>query len=204
MSAATSATVSPEAPSHLPKPPTWLAWVLLIGGIIGLVCSLIIMSEKLMLLENPDYVTSCDINEFISCGSVMQSGQASALGIPNPFFGMAGFAAVALIGAGILAGASFKGWFWFIAQIGLLLATLFVHWLAYQSMFVIQALCPYCMVVWAVTITMFVTVTVWNVKTYSGYDNGIVRGLYKSQAGIVLVWLLIIAATTAWQFRFYF
>lgn len=161
------------------------------------------MSEKLMLLENPDYVTSCDINEFISCGSVMQSNQAAAFGVPNPLFGMAGFAAVALIGAGILAGARFKGWFWFIAQIGLLLATIFVHWLAYQSMFVIKALCPYCMVVWTVTIIMFVMVTIWNVKTYSGYDNGTVRMLNKSKILIAVVWLLLIAATAAWQFRFY-
>lgn len=199
---AESATETRE--TQLPKPPTWLGWVLLIGGIIGLICSVIIMAEKLTLLENPNYVTSCDINEVISCGSVMKSGQASAFGIPNPLFGIAGFAAVAAIGAGILAGARFRGWFWFLAEIGLLLATLFVHWLAYQSMFVIRALCPYCMVVWAVTIIMFVTVTAWNVKTYSGYDNGAVRGLYRSQAAIAVGWLLVIAAIAAWQFRFYF
>ncbi|WJY91558.1 Vitamin K epoxide reductase family protein [Corynebacterium faecale] len=199
-----SAPVSTDTQTRLPSPPAWLGWVLLIGGLIGLACSVIIMSEKLILLENPDYVTSCDLNEVVSCGSVMKSGQAAAFGIPNPLFGIAGFAAVAAIGAGILAGARFRGWFWFIAEIGLLLATIFVHWLAYQSMFVIRALCPYCMVVWAVTIIMFVTVTAWNVKTYSGYDNGIVRGLYKSQIVIALVWLLIIAATAAWQFRFYF
>ena len=212
MSAPAPATESTPAPmaastdprAQLPQPPAWLGWVLLVGGLIGLACSVIIMAEKLTLLENPNYVTSCDINEFISCGSVMKSGQAAAFGIPNPLIGIAGFAVVAGIGASILAGARFRGWFWFMAEIGLLLATLFVHWLAYQSMFVIRALCPYCMVVWAVTIIMFVTVTAWNVKTYSGYDNGVVRGLYKSQAAIALGWLLVIAAIAAWQFRFYF
>lgn len=204
MSIPAPTSVSTDTQTHLPKPPTWLGWVLLIAGIIGLICSVIIMAEKLLIMEDPGHVTSCDLNEFISCGSVMRSGQAAAFGIPNPLFGLAGFAAAATIGAGILAGARFQGWFWFGAEIGLLLATLFVHWLAYQSMFVIRALCPYCMVVWAVTIIMFVMVTAWNVKTYSGYDNGVIRGLYKSKVWIAVIWLLIIAATAAWQFRFYF
>ncbi len=208
MSTSTPAPVSRSAPqdtqTHLPSPPSWLGWVFLLGGVIGLICSVIIMSEKLMIMENPDYVTSCDLNEVISCGSVMRSGQASVFGLPNPLFGIAGFAAVALMGAGILAGARFKGWFWFFTEIGLLLGTLFSLWLAYQSMFVIRALCPYCMVVWSVTIIMFVTVTAWNIKTFSGSTSGMVRAIYKYQWLIALVWLALIAATAAWQFRFYF
>lgn len=199
-----SATDSPDTQAHIPKPPTWLGWVLLIGGIIGLVCSVIIMAEKLMIMENPNHITSCDLNEAISCGSVMRSGQAAVFGLPNPLFGIAGFSAVALIGAGILAGARFKGWFWFCTEIGLLLGTLFSHWLAYQSMFIIRALCPYCMVVWTVTIIMFVMVTAWNIKTYSGSTGGAVRAIYKYKWLIAIVWLALIAATAAWQFRHYF
>lgn len=193
-----------DTQTHLPKAPDWLGWVLLVGGIIGLIASVIIMAEKLMILEDPGHITSCDFNEVLSCGSVMRSGQSSAMGIPNPLFGIAGFAATAIIGAGILAGGRFKGWFWFGAQVGLTLAMMFVHWLAYQSMFVIRALCPYCMIVWAVTIIMFVLVTAWNVKTFSGSNGAVVRALDKSKYLIIIVWLVAIAATAVWQFRFYF
>jgi len=34
----------------------------------------------------------------------------------------------------------------------------FVHWLIFQSLYRIGALCPYCMVVWAVTISLLVVV----------------------------------------------
>ena len=33
-----------------------------------------------------------------------------------------------------------------------------MHWLIYESLYSIGALCPYCMVVWAVTITLLVVV----------------------------------------------
>ena len=33
---------------------------------------------------------------------------------------------------------------------------MFVHWLIFQSLYRIGALCPYCMVVWAVTISLLV------------------------------------------------
>ena len=35
---------------------------------------------------------------------------------------------------------------------------MFVHWLIFQSLYRIGALCPYCMVVWAVTIPLLVVV----------------------------------------------
>jgi len=37
-----------------------------------------------------------------------------------------------------------------------------VHWLIFQSLYRIGALCPYCMVVWVVTITVFWNVTLHN------------------------------------------
>ncbi|ALC05260.1 hypothetical protein CDES_04055 [Corynebacterium deserti GIMN1.010] len=196
--------MSSETQIAPPKAPAWLGWVLIIGGVIGLILSVIIMAEKLLILENPDHITSCDINEVLACGNVMRSGQSNAFGIPNPLIGIAGFAAVAIIGAGILAGGRFRGWFWFCAQIGLTFAMMFCHWLAYQSMSIIRSLCPYCMGVWAVSIIMFVMVTAWNVKTFSGSDSGFVNALYKYKWAIAIVWLLLIAAAAVWSFRFMF
>jgi hypothetical protein len=41
---------------------------------------------------------------------------------------------------------------------GILVGAVFVHWLIFQSLYRIGALCPYCMVVWAMTITLLVVV----------------------------------------------
>jgi hypothetical protein len=48
----------------------------------------------------------------------------------------------------MIGGVQFPGWFWKIALLGTVLAILFSHWLAFQTTFVIGALCPYCMVAW--------------------------------------------------------
>ncbi|MFP7366254.1 vitamin K epoxide reductase family protein [Corynebacterium callunae] len=197
--------MSTETQTAPPKAPNWLGWVLLLGGIIGLILSVIIMAEKLKIMEDPGYITSCDFNEVLACGNVMRSGQSTAFGnIPNPLIGIAGFAAVAMIGAAILAGGRFRGWFWFCTQIGMTFAMAFCHWLAYQSMEIIRSLCPYCMGVWTVSIFMFVMVTVWNIKTFSGYTGGFVRALDKYKVLIAIVWLLIIAAIAVWEFRYMF
>ena len=47
-------------------------------------------------------------------------------------------------------------WYWAGLAAGTLLGTVFVHWLIFQSLYRIGALCPYCMVVWAVTIPLLV------------------------------------------------
>ena len=38
--------------------------------------------------------------------------------------------------------------------VGTLLGAAFVHWLIFQSLYRIEALCPYCMVVWLATFTL--------------------------------------------------
>jgi uncharacterized membrane protein len=48
----------------------------------------------------------------------------------------------------LLAGASFKRWFWRGLEIGTIFGLGFVHWLIFQALYRINALCPYCMVVW--------------------------------------------------------
>lgn len=58
-------------------------------------------------------------------------------------------AVVAATGASLLAGARFSRWYWLGLQIGVAAAAVFVHWLIVQSLYVLGALCPYCMVVWA-------------------------------------------------------
>ena len=48
--------------------------------------------------------------------------------------------------------------------IGLAAATAFIMWLWYQTTFQINALCLFCMIVWVMTITLFVKTTVRNIS----------------------------------------
>jgi hypothetical protein len=61
-----------------------------------------------------------------------------------------------------------------------------VHWLIYQSLYVIGALCPYCMVVWSVTIPLFVVAASIALRPLAG--NPVARGLYTWRWSIVALW----------------
>lgn len=130
-----------------------VTWALLISGLVGTLASVVLVVERIELLENPDYVPSCSIGPILSCGSVMQSWQASAFGISNPIIGVATFPLVFATGAALLAGARLAAWYWWGLLVGCLAATVFTHWLAWQSLYDIGALCPYCMVAWVATMT---------------------------------------------------
>lgn len=198
-----STTETPTEAAHAsassPTVVRGLGLLLMVGGLVGLLAAVTLLVEKLSLLENPDYIPSCNVNPVLSCGSVMTTQQAEVFGIPNPIIGIAGFAVVAAIGAGMLAGARYAAWFWGAVQLGVTFAVVFVHWLIYQSLYVIGALCPYCMVVWAVTIPIFCYVTVHNLQALA--KGGKVPGLLADYRGAILTgWILTILALIAHRF----
>jgi len=140
------------------------AWLLVITGVVGWLASGILVLEKLEVLKDPGHVTVCDVNPWISCGQVMQTPQSSVFGFPNMFIGIVAFAVIITTGMGLLAGARFARWYWLGLQAGVTLGFAFVVWLWSQALYSIHILCPFCMVVWAVMIPMFVWVTVRNVS----------------------------------------
>lgn len=140
-----------------------LPWILVIGGIIATYCAFILSQDKFKIAENPNFIPSCNLNPVIACGSVMKSSQSRALGFPNPFLGLSGYAAVVTIGVGMLAGAKFKRWFWLVINVGLVLAAIFLGWLLFQSLYSIHALCPYCLTVDAATLPILWYVTLYNI-----------------------------------------
>lgn len=142
-------------PAPVPAPS---AWWLLIAGAIGLVASMTLTVEKIDILLDPSYVPSCNINPILSCGSVMMTPQASLLGFPNPLLGLVAFTVVIVTGLLALTKVVLPQWYWLGLTAGVLAGAVFVHWLIFQSLYRIGALCPYCMVVWAVTISLLVVV----------------------------------------------
>ena len=142
-----------------------LGWLLLAAGVLGALAAFVLTIEKLALLNNADYVPSCSLNPVLNCGSIMRTDQAEVFGFPNPLIGLAAFPVVAATGAALLAGARLRRWYWLGLQAGLTTGLVFVGWLVFQSLYRIGALCPYCMVVWAVVIPAFWYVTLANLTT---------------------------------------
>ncbi len=185
----------------------FLPWLLLIGGLIGLLASVMLSIEIFDRLKNPGYVPVCNLNPILSCTNVADSAQSHAFGFPNYFIGIAGYAAVAAIGAGLLAGAKFKRWFWQTVQAGLTLATIFITWLQFETLYRIGALCIFCMVVWVVTIPIFWYATLYNlreghIKTPESLKR-LVSFCQRHHADVLLVWYLVIIALILKRFWYY-
>lgn len=125
--------------------------VLLVLGVIGFVSSATLTIERIELLINPAYVPSCSLNPVLSCGSVMVTEQARVFGFPNPLIGIAAFAVIIVTGVLATGRVSLPRWYWAGQTLFTALGFIFLNWLAFQSLYRIGALCPYCMVVWTVT-----------------------------------------------------
>lgn len=169
--------------------------------------SIMLSVEVFNRLKDPSYVPVCNLNPILSCTSVADSSQAHAFGFPNYFVGIAGYAAVATIGAALLAGARFKRWFWLAVEAGLFFSIAFLTWLQFQTLYRIGALCIFCMIVWAATIPMFWYTTVYNfreghLKTPKKL-NGVVEFAQKHHLDILVLWFLIILLLILKRFWYY-
>lgn len=201
LDAATTARANQGPPGGSPR--GFAAALLALGG-VGLLAAFALTLERLAVLVDPEYVPTCTINPILSCSSVMTAPQASLLGFPNPLIGVVAFPVVVATGAALLAGARVARWYWIGLQVGVTLAVVFVHWLIAVSLYSIGALCPYCMVVWAVTIPLFVLVTQRNLRLLPAREDSPWRRVGTQvatyQTPILVGWFLLIAALVAVRF----
>ena len=179
------------------------ALLITLGGLVGLLAAAVLLIEKIRLLEDPDYVPTCSINPILSCGSVMTTDQAEAFGFPNPIIGTIGFTIVLTTGVVLLGGAALRRWYWLGLQAGVTFGVVFVHWLIFQSLYRIGALCPYCMVVWAVTIPLFLLVTLRNARAGLLPRPRAVAVVDEYRGVVVTAWYLLIAGLIAKRFWYY-
>ncbi|OBB17623.1 hypothetical protein A5662_05795 [Mycobacteriaceae bacterium 1482268.1] len=173
----------------------------LIAGLLGLAAALTLTVEKIEILINPDYVPSCSINPVLSCGSVMVTPQASAFGFPNPLIGIVSFTVVVVTGVLALTKVSLPRWYWGGLAVGTLLGVGFIHWLIFQSLYRIGALCPYCMVVWAVTIPLLVVAAA--IALQPQLESGVARFVYQWRWSLVTLWftaLILMILVRFWNY----
>jgi len=138
--------------------------VMLIAGALALWAAFTLTAEKINLLQNPDLILSCSVNIVLNCSTVMSTWQSEIFGFPNMLIGMMAYPVVITLAVAGLAGVLFPRWFLVTANIGFLLGTIFSYWLFFSSVYVIQVLCPWCLLVTFATTLIFSSMLHYNLK----------------------------------------
>lgn len=144
--------------------PIAFAVFLVVAGALGLLAAFELSIEKILTLSDPGYQPGCNVGVLVGCSVNLASEQGAIFGFPNPFIGLMAWPVVITIGMALLARADFARWFWIGLDIGVTGALAFVIWLIAQSIYVLDVLCPWCMLTWAVTIPTFWAVTFRNLR----------------------------------------
>jgi uncharacterized membrane protein len=177
--------------------------LLTITGAIGLLAASILTIDKISLLQakvdGTEKALNCDISAFVSCSGVMESDQASAFGFTNSIIGIIGFAVVLTLGVLLLARVSLPSFIWLGLQAGTVIGIGFVTWLQIQSIYDINLLCPWCMVVWTMTIPLFVGVTARNLRVYMP-GSAVTRFVNNWTTLIIALWYLVVVAAIWFEF----
>ncbi len=178
-------------------------WMMLVGGAVGLAAAIILTIDKVKFLTaeaaGESTALNCDLNAFVSCGGVINTDQASAFGFPNPIIGIVGFTVVLTLGVLLASGVRLPGWIWGGLQVGVLFGIGFVTWLQYQSIYEIEKLCPWCMVVWTMMIPLFVLVTARNLRAFAP-GSAVTRFLSNWTLLVVVLWYVAVIAAIWFQF----
>ena len=163
-SGVTSGTPAPRLLTGWRHGATWTYLIMLLASVVALGTSFILSAETLQLARHPETSLGCDVNSVISCSTVAQSWQAEivkfgGLSYPNAFFGIAAesvFVTIAVIG---LARVRVPRWFAACTWFGGLAALAYSYWLSTQSLFVIHALCPWCLTLMFSTTVQFMALS---------------------------------------------
>jgi len=174
-------------------------WVtMLLASIASLVASFVLAVDALALAKDPNADLGCNINAVISCGTVGTSWQASLLGFPNAYLGLVFEPAVITPAIASIGGVRFPRWFMFSAQAIYTIALLFAYWLFEQAMFVIGALCPWCLLVTLATTLVFFEMSYVNIRDDNLFlprrIQAALTGFVRSNVDIMMVtaWLLVL------------
>ncbi len=181
--------------------------MLIVCSLVGLLASFTLTYDKIHVLANPNYDPACNINPIFSCGSVMKTEQASLLGVPNTIFGIMGFTALFTFGVILSTGVLMKRWLWRIAQAAATIGVIFMHYLFFQGVFRINAICPWCFATWMITIPIFIYITAYNLENQNLVSNIKLKRfgdwIALNHLNILLTWYAIIFLILLEHFWYY-
>ncbi len=141
--------------SFLPKLERIYAYILSIGGSIGLIAMTWQATERVNMLKNPDVEPNCNLNPIVDCSGVLGDGLSAVMGFPNAFLGMIFFAILATSGLMLLSGGKFVRWYRHVVMAVSLILILFSGWFFAVSLYVLGKICIFCVAGWIVSIPIF-------------------------------------------------
>ncbi len=144
------ATSKPQANNVFRLP--W--WILSVSAFVGMLASFVQTIERIEYAKNAKLALRCDINSVFSCSSVFDAWQSSVFGFSNSlmcivFFAISlGAAIAALSGSSLHKNYRLVLWGASVFFLG------FGAWYIWQSAYVINALCIFCIFCYGAVITM--------------------------------------------------
>jgi uncharacterized membrane protein len=179
----------------------WIFVSMLVGAIGSLIASFVLSVEAYELAKNPNAILSCSVNVILNCATVAKHPTSELFGFPNPFLGLIAEPIVITVAIAGLAGVKFPRLFMFAAQIGYTLGFIFAWVLFYISFTIIQALCPWCLLVTLTTTLVWFALTRYNIRENNLYLpkdlNQRLKVWIKKDYDKLVMWTLIAAAIAA-------
>lgn len=179
----------------------WIFVSMLVGAIGSLIASFVLSVEAYELAKNPNAILSCSVNVILNCATVAKHPTSELFGFPNPFLGLIAEPIVITVAIAGLAGVKFPRLFMFAAQIGYTLGFIFAWVLFYISFTVIQALCPWCLLVTLTTTLVWFALTRYNIRENNLYLpkdlNQRLKVSIKKDYDKLVMWTLIAVAIAA-------
>lgn len=189
----------PAAALYRPSGAMAIWWI--VAGVAGGIVSFLLYHEYIAQLRGDTPLISCSISPVVTCGPNLLSPGGNLLGFSNSVIGMVLFTGPIFAGASALAATEgLRAWYWRTYTVFVAGAFLLVHFFAYRSVFEYSSLCPWCMIIWLVTIPLLFTVLGWTLRAgvWGGSGAGSAQG--TSRAGsrrqrvgaAILSWLPLI------------
>ena len=147
----------------------WIFLSMLIGALFSLLAAFVLSVDDFNLLKDPNAHLTCSVNVVVNCATVAKSQYNELFGFPNSFLGLMTEPIVITVAIAGLVGIKFPRLFMFFAQIGYSLGFIFAWVLFFLSMFIIQALCPWCLLVTLSTTFVFFSISRYNIRESNLY-----------------------------------
>jgi uncharacterized membrane protein/protein-disulfide isomerase len=183
---------------------TTTARLALVCALVGLVASGAATYVHYRLLNDPTYLSFCDVNATVSCTQVYMSRFSTVRGIPVAIFGALWFVVAALLSAsGMTARPSVResvpGYLFVLSTLALAV----VLYLGYVSFMVLHAVCILCLITYAAVIGLFLVsgaATTFPMTTLPRRAANDVRVFAGSPVAIVIALLFFAGAGTTLAF----
>ena len=187
-------TVDSAPRTFRPGTGTAILWIVL--SVVAWGVSFMLYREYVGQLTNVEPSFSCDISPLVTCGPNLLSPAGNLLGFTNSILGMVLFLGPVFAAVSALASpGGMRAWYWRVFAIFVLGGYALVHVFAFRSIFEFGSLCPWCMLVWLMTIPLFWSVVAWTfrVGAWGGAPRRVGEVIGTWLVPITLVNYLVIA-----------